>query len=73
MSWLIAGALIWAGGWWANTLLARGPKTGFTRLAVPLIFGLTIIAVWECVVRGLDISIALLPAPTWNGSSKRQG
>jgi NitT/TauT family transport system permease protein len=33
-------------------------------LAAPLVFGATLIAVWEGVVRGLEISQVLLPAPS---------
>jgi NitT/TauT family transport system permease protein len=31
---------------------------------VPIIFGVTLIVLWECVVRGFEISPVLLPAPT---------
>jgi len=64
MSWLVAGLAIWLLGWWINTMLARRPRTRATRVAVPAIFGLTVIAIWECVVRGLKIPPVLLPAPT---------
>jgi len=64
MIWVAAGLAAWALGWWANHLLARRPRTTATRLAVPVIFGLTVIVIWECLVRGLEISSVLLPAPT---------
>ncbi len=58
--------LIWAGGWWLNTRLAAGPQaeTSLVRLAVPVIFGLTLIVMWELVVRGLEVSLVILPAPS---------
>ena len=62
--WIVAAIVIWAAGYAANTWLARLPKTAATRLAVPVIFGLTVVAVWECLVRGLEIPVVLLPAPT---------
>ena len=31
---------------------------------MPIIFGVTLILIWECVVRGFDISPVLLPAPS---------
>lgn len=62
--WVIAGLAAWALGWWLNHVLSHRPPNRFTRLAVPVIFGLTIIVVWECVVRGFDIPTVLLPAPT---------
>ena len=64
MMWLIAALAAWAVGWWINHLLSHRPRTRFTRLAVPVIFGVTIIVVWECVVHGLDIKTVLLPPPT---------
>ena len=64
MIWLCAGALIWALGWFANVRLAALPKSRATSLLVPLIFGVTILIVWECVVRGLQIQQVLLPAPS---------
>lgn len=64
MSWLIAGALIWAVGWWINTRLARHPQNTTAQLAAPIVFGATLIAVWECLVWGLGIKLALLPAPS---------
>ncbi|MBY5989773.1 ABC transporter permease [Roseovarius atlanticus] len=64
MSWLIAGALIWAVGWWINVQLARHPQNTAAQLAAPIVFGATLIAVWECLVWGLGIKLALLPAPS---------
>lgn len=64
MTWLVAGIVVWALGWWINSTLARRPRTRLTRTVVPIAFGLTVIAIWECVVRGLDIPSVLLPAPS---------
>ncbi|MEQ8294517.1 MAG: ABC transporter permease [Roseovarius sp.] len=64
MMWVIAGLAAWALGWWLNHVLSHRPRTRFTRLAVPVIFGVTVIVVWECIVRGFDIPTVLLPAPT---------
>ncbi|MDW3223053.1 MAG: ABC transporter permease [Paracoccaceae bacterium] len=64
MMWLFFAFGIWALGWWANTRLAALPRTRVTALAVPVIFGLTLIAVWEGIVRGFEISAILLPAPS---------
>ena len=64
MIWLAAGLLIWAAGWRLNNALSERPTDDFTRFAIPAIFGVTIIAIWECLVRGLDISPVLLPAPS---------
>ena len=64
MGWLVFGALFWIGGWALNVWLARQPRTSFTRLAVPVVFGVTLIVIWESVVRGLEISPVLLPPPS---------
>ena len=64
MGWAAFGIVVWLLGWWINSSLSHRPRTRFTRLAVPIIFGLTVIIVWEALVRGLQISPVLLPAPT---------
>lgn len=65
MAYLIA-LLIWAGGWWLNARLANGPRsdTRLVSLAIPAIFGLTLIAIWEVLVQMLGISPVILPAPS---------
>jgi NitT/TauT family transport system permease protein len=64
MGWLVFAMLAWAVGWALNVWLSRQPATAFVRLAMPVLFGLTLIAMWEGVVRGFDISAVLLPAPS---------
>ena len=64
MIWLIAGIIGWALGWYANVRLAALPKSRATSLLVPIIFGVTLLIIWECVVRGLQIQQVLLPAPS---------
>jgi len=58
--------LVWCAGWWINARLANGPRadTRAIGLLVPVIFGLTILLVWELLVRGLDVPLVILPAPT---------
>lgn len=64
MGWIVFAIAAWALGWVLNVWLARQPATALVRLAMPVIFGLTLIAIWEGVVRGFDISAVLLPAPS---------
>ncbi|MGR3697950.1 MAG: ABC transporter permease [Roseovarius sp.] len=64
MGWLVFGLVAWALGWWINSRLSHRPRTRATRLLVPVIFGVTVVVIWECLVRGLSISPVLLPAPT---------
>ncbi len=57
---------LWLFGWWVNSRLASGPQadTRLVRILAPLIFGVTIVCVWELIVRGLDVSLVILPAPS---------
>ncbi|ETX30146.1 ABC transporter permease [Roseivivax isoporae] len=64
---LVSLALVlWAGAWWMNARLATGPArdSAAVRAAVPLIFGATLLALWELGVRGLDVPMVILPAPS---------
>ncbi|MEM6744649.1 MAG: ABC transporter permease [Pseudomonadota bacterium] len=60
-AWAAAAALVSA---LANTDPGEGALRRLRDLAVPLIFGATLLFLWEAVVRGADISAVLLPAPT---------
>lgn len=64
MGWLALGVIAWAVGWRINSHLAHRPRTRASGLVVPVVFGLTVVVIWECLVRGLSISPVLLPAPT---------
>ncbi len=59
----------WLGAWRLTSgIAALSPKGAAARrmadLAVPVLFGLTCIVLWELVVRGLDVPIVLLPSPS---------
>ena len=62
---LLAAAAL-AAGWGLNVWLANGPQaqTRAVQLMVPVIFGLTLLMVWELVVRGLAVPLVILPAPS---------
>ncbi len=63
----IIGALaVWAAGWWVNARLAASAAAGTraVQLAVPAIFGLTLLIMWELLVRMLEVSPIILPPPT---------
>ena len=64
MIWLVFVAVAWAFGMWVNIRLARLRPARWVSFAAPLVFGATLIAVWEGIVRGLEISQVLLPAPS---------
>jgi NitT/TauT family transport system permease protein len=63
---VILAFVIWVSMWALNTRLATGPSanTRFIQLLVPAIFGLTILVVWELLVRGLNVPLVILPAPS---------
>ncbi|MEX3014917.1 ABC transporter permease [Gymnodinialimonas hymeniacidonis] len=54
---------VWLGAWYINTRLARsdGPVVA---VWVPVIFGLTLVGLWELTVRLYEISPVILPAPS---------
>ena len=66
MSWVLVALGAWALGWWGNSRLAASPlaRTQGGKLAVPVIFGLTILILWEGLVRGLNVSPVILPPPS---------
>ncbi len=66
---VIGAVLFWLATWAANEWLVRRPvETRFgaraISLAVPLLFGISLLVLWEGMVRGLDIPKVLLPAPS---------
>ena len=55
---------VWFGAWALNAGLANRAKGSGTRLAVPVIFGVTLLVLWEMAVQLYDISFVILPAPS---------
>ena len=70
MTLVILAIIVWAAAWALNNALANGPlrQSIWVQIAIPLIFGLTLLAVWELVVRGLGVPAVILPAPSAIGS-----
>ncbi len=66
MSMVLLAFAVWAFGYWINHKLANGSMrdTGAVKLAVPAIFGITIIVMWEMLVRGLEVPSVILPPPS---------
>lgn len=54
---------VWLGGWALNIWLSRF-DTRLTRALVAVIFGATVIALWEMIVRAYAIPTVILPAPS---------
>ena len=57
---------LWGAGWALNILIARSLRLGerFKIVSIPIVFGLTLLMIWEVMVRGLEISPVILPPPS---------
>ena len=66
MSWLIFALLFWIVAWGVNIALARSrlSRTLPIRIAVPVLFGLTLLVLWEGLVRAFEVSPVILPPPS---------
>ncbi|MEM8578113.1 MAG: ABC transporter permease [Pseudomonadota bacterium] len=62
--WLAVVLGAWLGGWALNAWLARRGHLRIVRIAVPVIFGLALLAMWEGLVRFFGVSQVVLPPPT---------
>lgn len=55
----------WLAAWALNIVVAaRWGAAAWARAFVPALFGLTLLVLWQGLVRGLDVSPVILPAPT---------
>ena len=68
VGWLLVVA-VWLGAWALNAWLAKRPfasgwPTQLRDLAVPALFGLTLLFLWQTIVRGFAVPSVLLPAPS---------
>ncbi|MEM1362641.1 MAG: ABC transporter permease [Pseudomonadota bacterium] len=66
MIWTLFALIFWAAAYWLNTKIAASPlaETRFGKFAVPMLFGITLLVVWEGLVRGLDVPGVILPPPS---------
>jgi len=57
---------VWIAGWWLNVHLSHSDRsdTRFYSLLIPVIFGVTIIVMWEILVTMLEVSAVILPPPS---------
>lgn len=58
--------VVWVAAWAINAALVRSRfrDSAGVRVAVPVLFGLTILVLWEGLVRHFGVSPVILPAPT---------
>ena len=70
MSWLFFALLFWVAAWALNVRLSHSGlvRTRAGRLVVPAIFGITLLVVWEGIVRGLAVPGVILPPPSAIGA-----
>ena len=66
MSWLIFALVFWAAAWTLNAWLAQSPWSGTraVRILIPVLFGVTLLVLWEGLVRALGVSPVILPPPS---------
>ncbi|MEM9395817.1 MAG: ABC transporter permease [Pseudomonadota bacterium] len=66
MSAIVLALVIWIAAWAANIWLSnsRLSDSWMVRVAVPVIFGISILVLWEGLVRGLGVSPVILPPPS---------
>jgi NitT/TauT family transport system permease protein len=67
-AWIGIALAVWAGAWAANAWLSARPGRA-AALVVPAIFGITVLILWQAIVRGFSIPMVILPAPTDIGTA----
>lgn len=63
MIWVTFAIGFWLMAWWINIQIGRSGAP-WAGLVMPALFGLTLLILWEGMVRGLGINPVLLPAPS---------
>ncbi len=66
MIWIAATMAFWLAAWALNARLAASgwSRTKAGRALVPVLFGVTVLGIWEGLVRGLNVAPVILPAPS---------
>ncbi|MCV6593955.1 MAG: ABC transporter permease [Silicimonas sp.] len=66
MIWIVGAVAFWLGAWALNVRIANSAVSRAlpARIAVPVLFGVALLALWEGLVRGLGVSAVILPAPS---------
>ncbi|MCB1383183.1 MAG: ABC transporter permease [Notoacmeibacter sp.] len=67
--WISFAIIFWLAAWALNEWLVRQKAQGRLArrtidLVVPLLFGVTLLVLWEGIVRGFNVPSVLLPAPS---------
>ena len=66
MTWFAGTLIFWLVAWALNARLAASAwsRTRAGRITVPVLFGITVLVIWEGLVRGLNVAAIILPAPS---------
>ncbi len=64
---LIFVLLFWCCAWGLNIYLSSLPPNKGIRVAIPAIFGLSLLVIWEGTVRAFDVPGVILPPPSTIG------
>ena len=64
MTFFYFAIIFWLISWAVNIWLSRLRVSAFTRIAAPILFGISIIILWESSVEAFNISFVILPAPS---------
>ncbi len=66
MSWVLFALVFWIGAWALNGRLSRPDmaRNRWVRLFIPALFGVTLLVLWQGLVKGLSVPGVILPAPS---------
>ncbi len=67
-AWIAIALAVWGGAWVANLWLSRQPGRA-AALIVPALFGITVLVLWQGIVRGFEVPLVILPAPSDIGAA----
>ena len=70
MSWLVGATVFWLAAWAVNARLAGSAfgRSRAGRVFVPVLFGVTVLVLWEGIVLGFGVQPVILPAPSMIGA-----
>ena len=63
MSLILAALVVWAFGWGLNIWISHQKPGRWQSIVSAIIFGVTLVIMWELIVRGSEISPVILPPP----------
>ncbi|HIP22995.1 MAG TPA: ABC transporter permease [Rhodobacteraceae bacterium] len=64
MSLILAALVVWAIGWGLNIWISYQKPGRWQSIVSAIIFGITLVLMWELIVRGSEISPVILPPPS---------